>query len=335
MDIVAWLRELGLERYAQAFRDNDVDARILPHLTADDLRDIGIASVGHRRALLAAIGKLDTAEPEPTATQPAVSVAPAPRPEAERRQLTVMFVDLVGSTALSGELDPEDLRQVILAYQQCCADVVRRWEGHIAKYMGDGILAYFGYPRAHEDDAERAVRAALAVVAHHAMRAVTVNASPDLKLPQPLLLTNHAMIELGAVGVDLFFILSGFLMVYIAGPYIEGRRSTGNFLLQRAIRIWPMYVLATGLYLGLSIALRLSQGRELPFDASPLRLLSFVFVPSFNASGLLQPILGVGWTLNYEILFYLVFALALTVSRRALAAVATSSCTAASRSSAA
>lgn len=160
--------------------------------------------------------------------------------------------------------------------------------------------------------------AALAVVAHHAMRAVTVNASPDLNLPEPLLLTNHAMIELGAAGVDLFFILSGFLMVYIAGPYIEGRRSTGNFLLQRVIRIWPMYVLATGLYLGLSIALRLSQGRELPFDASPLRLLSFVFVPSFNASGLLQPILGVGWTLNYEVLFYLVFALSLAVSRKAL-----------------
>ena len=160
--------------------------------------------------------------------------------------------------------------------------------------------------------------AALAVVAHHAMRAVTLNASPDLDLPEPLLLTSHAMIEFGAVGVDLFFILSGFLMVYIAGPYVEGRRSTGNFLLQRAIRIWPMYVLATGLYLGLSIALRLSQGRELPFDASPLRLLSFAFVPSFNAAGLLQPILGVGWTLNYEVFFYLVFALALAVGRRTL-----------------
>lgn len=165
--------------------------------------------------------------------------------------------------------------------------------------------------------------AALAVVAHHAMRAVTVNASPDLDLPEPLLLTNHAMIELGAVGVDLFFILSGFLMVHIAGPYLEGRRSTGNFLLQRAIRIWPLYALATGLYLGLSIALRLSQGRELPFDTSPLRLLSLVFVPSFNASGLLQPILGVGWTLNYEVLFYLVFALALAVGRRALVSTVT------------
>lgn len=160
--------------------------------------------------------------------------------------------------------------------------------------------------------------AALAVVAHHAMRAVTVNASPDLNLPEPLLLTSHAVIEIGAAGVDLFFILSGFLMVYIAGPYVEGRRSIGNFVLQRAVRIWPMYIIATGLYLGLSIALRLSQGRELPFDASPLRLLSFVFVPSFNAAGELQPILGVGWTLNYEVFFYLVFALALAVGRRAL-----------------
>jgi exopolysaccharide production protein ExoZ len=160
--------------------------------------------------------------------------------------------------------------------------------------------------------------AALAVVSHHAMRAVTINASPELDLPEPLLLTSHAMIELGAVGVDLFFILSGFLMVYIAAPYIERHKSIGNFLLQRAIRIWPMYILATGLYLGLNIALRLSQGRELPFDASPLRLLSFVLVPSFNASGQLQPILGVGWTLIYEVLFYLVFALALFVSRKAL-----------------
>jgi class 3 adenylate cyclase/predicted ATPase len=165
VDIVAWLRDLGLERYAQAFRDNDVDAKVLPHLTADDLKDIGVASVGHRRAILAAIERLgEAAEPATPATPPEVSTPTAPRPEAERRQLTVMFVDLVGSTALSGELDPEDMRQVILAYQQCCADVVRRWEGHIAKYMGDGILAYFGYPRAHEDDAERAVRAALALV---------------------------------------------------------------------------------------------------------------------------------------------------------------------------
>lgn len=160
--------------------------------------------------------------------------------------------------------------------------------------------------------------AALAVVAHHAMRVVTVNADPALNLPAPQLLTNHALIEIGAFGVDLFFILSGFLMVYIAAPYIEGRRSIGNFVLQRAIRIWPTYVLATALYLCLRIALRLSEGRELPFDLSPLRLLSFVFVPSFNENGDLQPILGVGWTLNYEVFFYLVFAFALMVGRKAL-----------------
>ncbi|MDB5555972.1 MAG: hypothetical protein JWL86_5956 [Rhizobium sp.] len=162
--------------------------------------------------------------------------------------------------------------------------------------------------------------AALAVVAHHAMRAVTVNASPALNLPEPLLLTSPAFIELGAFGVDLFFILSGFLMVYISAPYVEKRKSIGNFVLQRAIRIWPMYAIATTLYLGLNIAARLAQGRELPFDASPFRLLSFVFVPSFNASGYLQPILGVGWTLNYEIFFYLVFAASLAIGRKTLLA---------------
>jgi peptidoglycan/LPS O-acetylase OafA/YrhL len=160
--------------------------------------------------------------------------------------------------------------------------------------------------------------AALAVVAHHAMRAVTVNANPALHLPDPLLLTSPAFIELGAFGVDLFFILSGFLMVYIAAPYVEKRKSVGDFVLQRAIRIWPMYAIATALYLGLNIAARLAQGRELPFDASALRLLSFLFVPSFNASGYLQPILGVGWTLNYEICFYLVFAAALAIGRKTL-----------------
>ena len=160
--------------------------------------------------------------------------------------------------------------------------------------------------------------AALAVVAHHAMRAVTVNANPALHVPEPLLLTSPAFIELGAFGVDLFFILSGFLMVYISAPYVEKRKSIGNFVLQRAIRIWPLYAVATALYFGLNVAARLSQGRDLPFDASPLRLLSFFFVPSFNASGFLQPILGVGWTLNYEICFYLVFAVALAIGRKTL-----------------
>ena len=165
MDIAAWLRELGLERYEEAFRENEIDAEILPKLTADDLKDIGVTTVGHRRKLLEAIAAL--AEPalapqaEPSAPAEA---APKARPaEAERRQLTVLFCDLVGSTELSAQLDPEDMGAVIRAYQECCAEVVERWGGHVAKYMGDGVLAYFGWPQAHEDEAERAVRAGLAL----------------------------------------------------------------------------------------------------------------------------------------------------------------------------
>jgi class 3 adenylate cyclase len=170
VDIAAWLRDLGLERYERAFRDNDIDARVLPQLTADDLKDIGIASVGHRRTILAAIQALDgepaPAEPaawkERDASPPAATAAP--RPEAERRQLTVLFCDLVGSTALSAQLDPEDMGRVIRAYHSCCAQTIESWGGHVAKFMGDGVLAYFGWPQAHEDDAERAVRAGLALV---------------------------------------------------------------------------------------------------------------------------------------------------------------------------
>jgi class 3 adenylate cyclase len=154
VDVSAWLQSLGLERYVPAFRDNDVDAEVLPELTADDLISIGVTSVGHRRKLLAAIAALGT--PAPTAS----SRAPAPA-DAERRQLTVMFCDLVGSTPLSSRLDPEDLREVIAAYHRAIAEVVRSLDGFVAKYMGDGVLVYFGYPRAHEDDAERAVRAGL------------------------------------------------------------------------------------------------------------------------------------------------------------------------------
>jgi class 3 adenylate cyclase/predicted ATPase len=166
MDIAAWLRELGLERYEEAFRDNDVDAKVLPHLTAEDLKDIGINSVGHRRSLLAAIEALrpETAIQEPEEPSATASPVAARSREAERRQLTVMFVDLVGSTELAARLDPEDMGHVIRAYQSRCAEAVARWGGHVAKYMGDGVLAYFGWPQAHEDDAERAVRAGLAVV---------------------------------------------------------------------------------------------------------------------------------------------------------------------------
>src|SRR5467141_1859416 len=165
MDVAAWLRGLGLEQYARAFRDNDVDGEVLPELTADDLISIGVTSVGHRRKLLAAIAALRT---EPPTAAPAASATSAPISpptiDAERRQLTVMFGDLVGSTELSARLDPEDLRAVIGAYHRCCAGVIERNGGFVAKYMGDGVLAYFGYPRADEHDAERAVRAGLELV---------------------------------------------------------------------------------------------------------------------------------------------------------------------------
>ncbi len=161
MDIAAWLRGLGLERYAAAFGESDVDAEVLPQLTAEDLISIGVTSVGHRRKLLAAIAAL-TAE-APAAATAASRGAPEPA-AAERRQLTVMFCDLVGSTALSARLDPEDLRAVIGAYHRCVAKVIERAGGFVAKYMGDGVLVYFGYPRADEHDAERAVRAGLKLV---------------------------------------------------------------------------------------------------------------------------------------------------------------------------
>src|SRR5215831_4743979 len=157
MNIAAWLRSLGLERYERAFRDNDIDAAVLPELTPEDLTTLGINSVGHRRRILAAIAALHGEAAQAVAKTP-------PAGEAERRQLTVMFCDLVGSTALSARLDPEDLREIVGAYHRCVAETVARFAGFVAKYMGDGVLIYFGYPEAHEDDAERAVRAGLAVI---------------------------------------------------------------------------------------------------------------------------------------------------------------------------
>jgi class 3 adenylate cyclase/predicted ATPase len=166
MDVAAWLQGLGLERYVPAFRDNEINERVLPKLTAEDLKDLGVTLVGHRRLLLDAIATLGT-EP-PTMAQPAVSAASAstspPTIDAERRQLTVMFCDLVGSTALSTRHDPEDLRELIGDYHRVVSETVSRFDGFVAKYMGDGVLIYFGYPQAHEDDAERAVRAGLAVI---------------------------------------------------------------------------------------------------------------------------------------------------------------------------
>ena len=155
MDIASWLHRLGLQQYDQAFRDNAIDASVLPELTADDLRDIGVDLVGHRRKLLAAISALRS-----NALSDPVVIATG----GERRQLTVMFCDLVGSTALSVRRDPEDLRDLIGAYHHAVAEVVRRFAGFVARYMGDGILIYFGYPRAREDDAERAAHCGLAVL---------------------------------------------------------------------------------------------------------------------------------------------------------------------------
>ena len=159
----------GARTIRAAFRDNDVDGEVLPELTADDLISIGVTSVGHRRKLLAAIAALG-ASPSPHACHGAAAAsapilpAAGARVDAERRQLTVMFCDLVGSTALSARLDPEDLREVIAAYHRAVAEVVASFHGFVAKYMGDGVLVYFGYPQAHEDDAERAVRAGLGLI---------------------------------------------------------------------------------------------------------------------------------------------------------------------------
>ena len=157
MDVTEWLRSLRLEQYAPAFEQNHISPALLSSLSADDLKDLGVASVGHRRAMLAAIAGLRTGPAAPKVAAP----EPASGSTAERRQLTLMFCDLVGSTALSARLDPEELREVIGAYHRCVAEAVRRFDGFVAKYMGDGVLVYFGFPRAHEDDAERAVRAGL------------------------------------------------------------------------------------------------------------------------------------------------------------------------------
>jgi class 3 adenylate cyclase len=165
--IADWLEKLGLGQYAQRFAENDIDFDILSDLTDQDLEKIGVTSVGHRRKLLRAIANLKSVEKSTPAV--AIAVAPPARPRAadtaERRQVTVMFSDLVGSTALSARMDPEDLRELISAYRKCVAEAVRRFGGFVARYLGDGVLVYFGYPEAHEDDAERAVRAGLELIA--------------------------------------------------------------------------------------------------------------------------------------------------------------------------
>ena len=167
MDVVVWLRGLGLGKCEAAFRENEIDETVLPSLTDENLKELGVTALGHRLKLLDAIAALRN---DGTSKAPSVETATAapsvpPEDRAERRQVTVMFSDLVGSTALSARMDPEDLREIISAYQKCVADTVGRFGGFVAQYMGDGVLIYFGYPQAHEDDAERAVRAGLELFA--------------------------------------------------------------------------------------------------------------------------------------------------------------------------
>jgi len=171
--IADWLEKLGLGQYAERFAENEIDVSVLPHLTDQDLKDLGVP-LGHRRKIFAAINK-GFASVQPLSEvdrpeEPVVQEAP------ERRYVTVLFSDLVGSTALSTRLDPEDLRDVIAVYQRCVAETVRRFDGFIAKFMGDGVLVYFGYPEAHEGDPEQAVRAGLELVA----------AVKGLQTPEPL-----------------------------------------------------------------------------------------------------------------------------------------------------
>jgi len=161
--ITDWLEKLGLSEYTARFAENGIDISVLRYLTDQDLKDIGVL-LGHRRKMLAAIAELTGATPV-TSEAAAVEAQPKTQDSAERRQVTVMFSDLVGSTALSARMDPEDLRELISAYQKCAAEAVRRFGGFVARYMGDGVLVYFGYPEAHEDDAERAVRAGLELIA--------------------------------------------------------------------------------------------------------------------------------------------------------------------------
>src|SRR5215472_15740126 len=160
IDVAQWLHGLGLGQYAATFARNNVDGSILLELTAEDLASLGISSVGHRRRLLSAIAAFRDAPPATVSNAPHTGSAG----DVERRQLTVMFCDLVGSTPLSSRFDPEDLSEVIGAYHRTVAETVARFAGSVARYMGDGVLVLFGHPQAHEDDAERAVRAGLAVV---------------------------------------------------------------------------------------------------------------------------------------------------------------------------
>jgi class 3 adenylate cyclase len=162
ISVGAWLRGLSLGQYEAAFHDNEISEKVLPSLAAEDLKELGVKALGHRRILLDAIAALraDGSAKAPPPEAPWTPPEPAQH-TAERRQVTVMFSDLVGSTALSARMDPEDLREVISAYQKCVAETVQRFGGFVAKYMGDGVLVYFGYPIAwlHSATASSQLRA--------------------------------------------------------------------------------------------------------------------------------------------------------------------------------
>ncbi len=161
-----WLEQLGLLQYAEVFERNAVDLNLAKDLTQRDLRDLGVELLGHRKVLLRAIAELNGTQASAVTVQAVKDQLPperSPSVEAERRQLTVMFCDLVGSTELATKLDPEQLRDLMQVYQRACGEVIARYEGHVAQYLGDGLMVYFGWPRAHEDDAARAIRAGLEV----------------------------------------------------------------------------------------------------------------------------------------------------------------------------
>ena len=162
MDIGGWLRSLGLEQYEAAFRENKIDGGVLPQLTAEDLKDIGVVIVGDRRRMLTAIAELHASAAAPAPVAPPAEASPASA-QAERRPITVMFCDLVGSTSLAAKLDPEDWRNLVGSYLDAASAAVTSLGGHVLKKLGDGLMALFGYPQAQENDAERAVRAALAI----------------------------------------------------------------------------------------------------------------------------------------------------------------------------
>ena len=163
--IADWLEKLGMSEYAQRFAENEIDFASYADLTDQDLKEIGVAYSDIGANCSARLPTSTRSRKAASKPAPLVVAAAAPQDTAERRQVTVMFSDLVGSTALSARMDPEDLREVISAYQKCVAETVGRFGGFVAKYMGDGVLVYFGYPQAHEDDAERAVRAGLELIA--------------------------------------------------------------------------------------------------------------------------------------------------------------------------